>query len=105
MADQLEMDLKACRAKLQRAHAVMSGNPDAPDPRERDAREAVQAGLRSLLAERLWIRDHAARARVDELEAATRSMRDARARLMPLLKALNHAQRELDSALRDHLPR
>jgi hypothetical protein len=32
-------------------------------------------------------------------------MRDTRGRLRPLLAALDQAQHDLDSAMRDHLPR
>ena len=66
---------------------------------------AVDAGLRALLQQRLWIRDHAGRADAGELAAAGDSMRHIRARLGPLLAALGQAQTELDSATREHIRR
>lgn len=105
LADRLEGDLKTCRVGLQKAHAVMSVNPDSPQASEKDARQAIDAGLRALLSQRLWIRDCAAEASQQELEATAQSMRDTRGRLRPLLDALNQAQDDLDSAMRDHLPR
>ena len=93
------------RLLLDLAHAVMSVNPDSPQASEKDARQAIDAGLRALLSQRLWIRDCAAEASQQELEATAQSMRDTRGRLRPLLDALNQAQDDLDSAMRDHLPR
>ena len=105
LADRLEADLKTCRSGLQQAHAVMSLNPDLPAASEQEAAHAIEAGLRSLLQQRLWIRDRAPRASQAELDEAARSMSDARERLRPLLQALGQAQRELDSAMREHIRR
>lgn len=105
LADLLEADLKICRGRLQQAHAVMSLNPDQPAASEQDARHAIDAGLRSLLQQRIWIRDRSADAALLELEQAVASMSDARDRLQPLLRELNQAQRELDDAMREHIPR
>ena len=105
LADRLEGDLKTCRAGLQQAHAVMSLNPDLPASSEQEARHAIDAGLRSLLAQRIWIRDAAPTASQEELDKAVASMNDTRDRLRPLLAALDRAQHELDSAMREHLRR
>jgi hypothetical protein len=105
LADKLEADLKTCRAGLQQAHAVMSLNPDLPASSEQEARHAIDAGLRSLLQQRIWIRDKAPRAPQDELDKAVSSMNDTRDRLRPLLAALDRAQHDLDSAMREHLRR
>jgi hypothetical protein len=83
----------------------MSLNPDLPAASEQEAVQAIEAGLRSLLQQRIWIRDRAPRASQAELDEAVRSMSDARARLRPLLQALDQAQRELDSAMREHIRR
>ncbi len=103
LADRLEADLKSCRARLQQAHAVMSLNPDLPAASEQEASHAVDAGLRALLQQRIWIRDHAPTASQGELDAAIRSMDQTRERLQPLLQALGQAQSELDSAMREHI--
>jgi hypothetical protein len=105
LADKLESDLKTCRAGLQQAHAVMSLNPDLPASSEQEARHAIDAGLRSLLQQRIWIRDKAPRAAQEELDKAVSSMNDTRERLRPLLAALDRAQHDLDSAMREHLRR
>ena len=105
LADRLEADLKTCRAGLQQAHAVMSLNPDLPAASEQEARHAVDAGLRALLQQRLWIRDRSPQASQQELDEAASSMRDTRSRLQPLLKALDQAQTDLDSAMREHIRR
>lgn len=103
LADRLEADLKSCRARLQQAHAVMSLNPDAPAASEQEAAHAVDAGLRALLQQRIWIRDNAPKASQSELDAAIRAMEQTRERLHPLLQALGQAQSELDSAMREHI--
>jgi hypothetical protein len=103
LADRLEADLKTCRAGLQQAHAVMSLNPDLPAASEQEARHAVDAGLRALLQQRLWIRDRSAQASARELDAAASAMDHVRDRLRPLLLALAQAQHALDSAMREHI--
>ena len=105
LADRLEADLKTCRAGLQQAHAVMALNPDMPAASEQEAQMAIDAGLRALLQQRLWIRDRAPRASAREMNDAMISMRSARERLQPLLQALTQAQKDLNSAMRDHLRR
>jgi len=105
LADRLEADLKTCRSGLQQAHAVMSLNPDLPAASEQDARHAVDAGLRALLQQRLWIRDRAPAASQQELDETATSMRDARDRLQPLLRALDQAQADLNSAMREQIRR
>jgi hypothetical protein len=105
LADRLEWDLKTCRAGLQQAHAVMSLNPDLPAASEQDAQNAIDAGLRALLKQRLWIRDRSPHASQRELDDAAMSMRSARDRLQPLLQALSQAQRDLDSAMQEHIRR
>ncbi|WP_158885136.1 hypothetical protein [Rhodanobacter sp. L36] len=105
LADLLEADLKTCRTGLQQAHAVMSLNPDLPAASEQEARLAIDGGLRALLQQRLWIRDRSPSASQHELNEAAASMRDTRDRLQPLLQALNQAQIDLNSAMRDHIQR
>lgn len=103
LADRLEADLKSCRMRLKQAHAVMSLNPDLPAASEKEAVQAVDAGLRALLQQRIWIRDRAPTATQHELDAATHAMDQTRDRLHPLLQALGEAQNQLDSAMREHI--
>jgi hypothetical protein len=105
LADRLEADLKTCRAGLQQAHAVMSLNPDKPAASEQEARQAIDAGLRSLLQQRIWIRDRAPTATQEQLNQAVSTMTETRSRLAPLLKALDQAQHALDDAMREHIQR
>ncbi len=105
LADRLELDLKTCRSGLQQAHAVMSLNPDLPAAGEQEARHAIESGLRAVLQQRLWIRDRSPCASQQELDAAASSMRGTRERLQPLLQALNQAQIDLNSAMREHIQR
>jgi predicted metal-dependent hydrolase len=81
----------------------MSLNPDLPAASEQEADHAVDAGLRALLQQRIWIRDRAPTATQAELDRAIHAMEQARERLRPLLQALGQAQSELDSAMREHI--
>lgn len=105
LADQLEADLKTCRKGLKQAHAVMSLNPDQPAAGEQEAKQAIDAGLRSLLQQRLWIRDCAPDASQLGLDQAAADMSQTRARLRPLVRALERAHHELDDAMREHIRR
>jgi hypothetical protein len=105
LADQLEADLKTCRKGLKQAHAVMSLNPDQPAAGEQEAKQAIDAGLRSLLQQRLWIRDCAPDASQQGLDQAAADMSQTRARLRPLVRALEAAHHELDDAMREHIRR
>jgi hypothetical protein len=105
LADQLEADLKTCRSGLKQAHAVMSLNPDQPAASEQEAKQAIDAGLRSLLQPRLWIRDCAPDASQQGLDQAAADMSQTRARLHPLVRALERAHHELDDVMREHIRR
>ncbi|HET8897947.1 MAG TPA: hypothetical protein VFN09_04135 [Rhodanobacteraceae bacterium] len=103
-ADQLETDIKKCRLRLDQAHAAMRVNPGVPAAGSADARGAIDAALRGLLAHRLWIRDHAAEASQTELDTAVAALNKAHAEIRALLGSLGEAQRELDDAVREHGP-
>jgi hypothetical protein len=83
----------------------MSLNPDLPAQSEKEARNAIEAGLRSLLQQRIWIRDKAPRATQQELDQAVATMSEARNRLRPLLAGLDQAQHDLDDAMREQIRR
>ena len=53
----------------------------------------------------MWIRDRSPQASQRELDEAAASMRHTRELLQPLLRALNQAQTDLDSAMREHIRR
>ena len=102
-ADALEHDLKECRVQLERAHAAMSVTPGVPAAGETDARAAIDAALRELLAHRLWLRDRAADADQHELDSAVTALDKARGSLAQQLSALDSAQRALDTAVRERI--
>lgn len=104
-ADQLESDLRECRQRLDRANAVMSVAPGVPVAGENKARQAVDAGLRSLLEHRLWIRDRSPHASQKELDQAVAALAQARAQLETQLRVLDQAQRGLEEAVRDRIER
>lgn len=102
-ADKLEHDLKECRAQLERAHASMTVMPGVPAAGEADARAAIDAALRELLAHRLWLRDHAAAADQHELDAAVAALDKARVSVGEQLAKLDSAQRALETAVREKI--
>lgn len=102
-ADELEHDLKECRTRLARAHASMSMDPNTPTAGEPDARRAIDAALRELLAHRLWLRDKAEAANQQELDAAVSAIGKARAALTHQLRELDAAQQALESAVRERI--
>lgn len=102
-ADRLEADLRDCRERLDRTHAMMEVKPGQPVDGETDARKAVDDGLRSVLEHRLWLRDHAASASQKELDSAVTALNDAHERLDPQLQALDQAQNDLEQAIRENL--
>lgn len=105
LADQLERDLKECRRRLTRAHAVMSVVPGQPSADENEARRAVDGGLRALLEHRLWIRDRVGTASQKELDAAVEALQQVRRQIEPQLHALGQAQQDLDEAVRERIER
>lgn len=102
-ADRLEVDLKDCRERLQRAHAVMSSHPEQPAAGEIEARHAVDSGLKALLRQRIWIRDKAPSASQRELDEAVDALLRARHQLEPRLRDLDDAQAALDTAVREQI--
>lgn len=102
-ADELEHDLKECRARLERAHASMNVAPGLPAAGEADAHAAIDAALRELLAHRLWLRDHADAAGQPELDKAVAALDKARDSLTQQLAKLDSAQRELETAVREKI--
>ncbi|MGH8124402.1 MAG: hypothetical protein ACREPK_00930 [Rhodanobacteraceae bacterium] len=102
-ADGLESDLKECRSRLARAHASMSMGPNEPAAGEVEARHAVDAALRELLAHRLWLRDEAGGANQRDLDAAVSAIGKARGALGTQLRELDSAQRALETAVREKI--
>ena len=102
-ADGLERDLKECRNRLERAHASMSIGPNQRAVGETEARDAVDAALRELLAHRLWLRDEAGDANQRDLDAAVNAIGKVRGALGEQLRELDTAQRALETAVREKI--
>ena len=100
-ADRFEAALKDCRDRLGEAHAAMAALPGGADGGRAVALAAVNAGLRDLLAHRLWIRDRAPHAGDAELERALSTIRRAQEQLADQVAALGAAQDALSAALRE----
>lgn len=72
-ADALEAQLLDCRARMQTLKSMLAVLPEEMSADANSALTAddkVQAGLRDLLAHRLWIKQHADTASTAELDAA-----------------------------------
>jgi hypothetical protein len=102
-ADGLERDLKECRSRLERAHASMSIGPNQHAAGETEARRAVDAALRELLAHRLWLRDEAGNANQRDLDAAVNAIGKVRGALGEQLRELETAQDALETAVREKI--
>lgn len=101
-ADRFEAALKDCRSRLDAAHAVMTTLPGGAGDGDRGtALAAVNAGLRDLLAHRLWLRDRAPCADLGELERALATMGRAQDRLAGQVSALDIARNALVAALHE----
>lgn len=72
-ADALESQLLACRARMQQLKSMLVALPEEMSAAANSALTAddkVQAGLKDLLAHRLWIKQQAGAASRDELDTA-----------------------------------
>lgn len=98
-ADTLERELLECRRRLRELEPLVPAGRRHSTPNPAAAVEPqVQAALRDLLAHRLWIKEHAANARLDELRAAHTALGHARDTLARQLASLTEAQTDLDRA-------
>lgn len=92
-ADRVEARIKQCRLRLHQGAGTMPGAPAAT--------AALDAALRNLLTQRLWLRDRAPQARDAELRAVAQALEEADARLAGELDALLDARAELHAAVRE----
>lgn len=90
LADSFENQLMQCRAQLR-------AMPTAGTPASTEA--VLDAGLRDLLAHRLWLREQAARATIGELEAADAALARSLADLQRRIDQLDDASADLRDAL------
>jgi hypothetical protein len=91
LADALEHELLECRARLREIPALTVNLPPSQQLSARatlGAEPQVQDALRDLLAHRLWLKDHAARASMAELQSARDALVATRAALAAQLARL-----------------
>ena len=90
-ADALEAQLQDCRQRMQRLRGMLTILPeemsaDADVALSADAK--VQAALKDVLAHRLWIKQHAADASLQQLAAARSALDQSGATLRALIERL-----------------
>jgi hypothetical protein len=91
LADALERELLECRARLREIPGLTARLPPAQQLSARAtlaAEPQVQDALRDLLAHRLWLKDHAAGASIEELRSARDALTATRSSLTRQLARL-----------------
>ncbi|MEO7325741.1 MAG: hypothetical protein ABIW82_13025 [Dokdonella sp.] len=91
LADALERELLECRARLREIPALAASLSPTEQLSARAtlaAEPLVQDALRDLLAHRLWLKEHADKASLDELTAARNALAATRASLATQLARL-----------------
>jgi hypothetical protein len=99
LADALERELLECRARLREIPALAATSPPADQLSARTtlaAEPQVQDALRDLLAHRLWLKEHAAAASIDELRSARDALAATRAGLIGQLTRLADVRAEFE---------
>ena len=100
-ADALEAQLLDCRARMQRLKSMIVVLPEEMSADANVALTAddkVTAGLRDLLAHRLWIKQHAGTASAGELETACAALDQSREVMRSQLARLDAITGELADA-------
>jgi hypothetical protein len=100
-ADALERELYECRTRLREIPPLVAALPPSAQLSARAtlvAEPQVQAALRDLLSNRLWLKEHAATATLAELESARKALSTAKAALATQLERLADVRAELEAA-------
>lgn len=100
-ADTLEAQLLECRARMQRLRDMLTALPEEMSADANSALTAddkVQAGLRDLLAHRLWFKQHAASASTAEFVTACAAIERTRRVMESQLQRLDLITGELSAA-------
>jgi hypothetical protein len=100
-ADALEYELHECRARLREIPALVATLPPSDQLSARAtlvAEPQVQAALRDLLANRLWLKENAEMATIAELESARAALAGAKAALATQLERLAGVRADLENA-------
>ena len=99
LADALERELLECRARLREIPELAAISPPAEQLSARStigAEPQVQDALRDLLAHRLWLKENAQTASVDELRSARDALAATRAALAGQLERLAEVRSEFE---------
>jgi hypothetical protein len=100
-ADALERQLLDCRARMQQLRSMLAALPEEMSA-EADAAltadDKVQAGLRDLLAHRLWIKQHAEMASASEIDTARAAIEQSSEIMRSQLERLGAITTELAAA-------
>jgi hypothetical protein len=100
-ADALENQLLTCRSRMQQLRGMLSRLPEemsADADAALTADDKVQAGLRDLLAHRLWIKQHADTASSADIAAARAAIEQSSEIMRSQLERLATITRELAAA-------
>jgi flagellar motility protein MotE (MotC chaperone) len=103
-ADALEAQLQECRLRMQRVRGMLSVLPEEMSADANSALSAdnkVQAALKDLLAHRLWIKQHALDASLQQLTAARSALAQSGATLGAQLDRLTATATDLERAQTD----
>jgi flagellar motility protein MotE (MotC chaperone) len=100
-ADALEAQLQDCRQRMQRLRGMLTILPeemsaDADGALSADAK--VKLALKDVLAHRLWIKQHAADASLQQLDAARGALSQSGATLRALIERLTAITNDLERA-------
>lgn len=99
LADALENELLECRARLREIPALAAALVPSEQLSARAtiaAEPQVQDALRDLLAHRLWLKDHAAAAPIDQLTTARDALVATRGSLTDQLARLANARADVE---------
>lgn len=105
MADALEAELQRCRQRMQELQAWVAGLPGDGSREASDrlaAGESVQVALKQLLGHRLWLKDHAGTAPVQEIVEANQRLERSRDLLAQQMARLEQMREELERASEAH---
>ncbi len=100
-ADALEAQLQDCRQRMQRLRGMLTILPEEMSADANTALSAdtkVKAALKDLLAHRLWIKQHAADASLQQLDAARSALDQSGTTLKALIERLTTITTDLEQA-------
>ena len=99
-ADALEQELQQCKQRMQEMKNWVASLPNSGsrEASERLASDSVQVALKQLLGQRLWLKDSASTASLDELTAANERLARSRQNLAGQMAKLLQMREELERA-------